>query len=309
MSHVANLSRIRRLGPALAVPALLFLAACTTSPPTITPVVATVDPAAPPTVDPSAMQLNVEVLNTEVAPGPERVAFRIKTPDGTEVTDGQVDVGMYRLLADGQAARTATGAAAFFGAGQPGGGQWVVYTDFDASGTWGFEVTLTHPTLGLGNRRVNVEVSARPLTPKVGDRPTAGDSPTASGGDLAAVTSDPDPDPDLYQMTVGQAMDSGKPTVIYFGSPAHCPTPLCAASLAVLKQVKASYGSQVNFIHVETRDAADPAQLSATTQAWALPSEPWTFVLDKAGRVNTRLEGGLDELELIAVLQQKLGLQ
>lgn len=309
MRHAAQPSRIRRLGSALVVPLALGLVACTASPPTITPVVATPDPSAPPTIDPTAMRLEVDVLNTEVAPGSERVIFRIQTPDGTEVTDGQVNVGMYRLLADGQAAKSASGPAAFFGAGQPGGGQWVVYTEFDASGTWGFEVTLTHPTLGVGQRRVDVEVSGRPLTPKVGDRPAIGESPTADGGDLSAVSSDPSPDPELYALTVGEAMESGRPTVIFFGSPAHCPTMLCSASLAVIKQVKARYRDQVNFIHVETRDLADPSQLSATTQAWSLPSEPWTFVLDKAGRVNTRLEGGLDDGELAAVLQQKLGLQ
>jgi hypothetical protein len=142
----------------------------------------------------------------------------------------------------------------------------------------------------------------------VGERPTVTDSPVATG-DLAAVTSDPEPDPTLYAQSVGQAMASGKPTVIYFGSPAHCPTELCAASLAALKQVKAQFGDKVNFIHVETRDLKVPSQISATAQAWGLLSEPWTFALDKAGRVNTRIEGGLDADELSAVLMQKLGVQ
>jgi hypothetical protein len=302
------MNTIRHRAPLLAALALLALAGCTGAPPTITPPVTTPDPLATPTANPAAKALTIEVLNAELAPGEERVTFRLKGPDGTEITDGTAEVGMYRVLANGQAAKAASGPAAYFGAGQPGGGEWVVYTEFDSSGVWGFEVSLNHPVLGLAAGRVNVDVAARPKTPKVGDKPAVTDSPVASG-DLAAITSDPSPDPALYAMTVGQAMGSGKPTVVYFGSPAHCPTKLCEASLAALKQVKGQFGSQVNFIHVETRDRKDPTQISATAQAWGLPSEPWTFVLDKAGRVNTRIEGGLDALELEAVLRQKLGMQ
>jgi hypothetical protein len=285
-----------------------FIMACTaSSPPTVTPIVPTADPAAGPTVDPAAKPLAIGLRSTEVAPGQERVAFTLAM-DGQEVTDGTVTVTVYRLSNTGAATKAASGAAAYFGTGLPGGGNWVVYTDFDASGEWGFQVDLDHQTLGKGNGRVNLLVSGRPRTPKVGDKPTGVDTPTAGAEGLAAITSDPEPDPELYAMTVGEAMASGKPTVVFFGSPKHCPTALCAVSLAALKQVKAQFAGQVNFIHVETRDLADPSKLSAATQAWGLPSEPWTFVLDKAGRVNTRLEGGLDGLELGAVLQQKLGL-
>ena len=298
----------RRLFTLAAALTLLAAGGCTGAPPTITPPAGTPNPLATPTVNPNAQALTIEVLNTELAPGEERVIFRLKDPAGTEVTDGDVQVAMYRLLSDGQAAKAASGAAAYFGAGQPGGGEWAVYTEFDSSGPWGFEVTLNHPQLGLATGRVNVDVAARPKTPKVGERPTVTDSPVAAD-DLAAITSDPEPDPALYAQTVGQVMVGGKPAVIYFGSPAHCPTQLCAASLAALKQVKAQFGDQVSFIHIETRDLKAPTQISATAQAWGLPSEPWTFVLDKAGRVNTRLEGGLDAGELSAVLMQKLGVQ
>lgn len=293
-----------------------LLGACSGTPPTVTPgaPAASSDAAAPnsvdvsgqPTVDPNAKPIAITVMNTEMAPGDERIIFRVKDSAGNEITDGNVVVGMYRLLPDGKAAKAASGAAAYFGAGLPGGGNWVVYTNFDASGRWGLEVDLDNPTLGKGHGRSDIEVSAKPRTPKVGDKPVSGDSPVATG-DLATITSDPAPDAGLYAMTVGQAMASGKPTVILFASPAHCATQSCAAALVALKQVKQQMGDKVNFIHIETRDLADPSKLSATTQAWGLPSEPWTFVLDKAGRVNTRMEGGLDAQELGAVLQQKLG--
>jgi hypothetical protein len=290
---------------------VLAVGACNSTPPTVTPVPPTVDASAPPTVDPNSQPLKVTVLNTEVAPGSERMEFRVQDKDGAEVTDGDMQVTMYRILGGtGQAAKAASGPAVYFGSGQPGGGEWVVYTDYDSSGTWGFEVNMDHPTRGKGNARVNVEVSAKPHTPKVGDKAPSGDTPkVAAGGDLKAVTSDPSPDPELYQMSVADAIASGKPTVVYFGSPAHCATAICTASLASLKTVKEQYRGKVNFIHVETRDLANPSQLSAANKAWGLPSEPWTFVLDKAGRINTRMEGGLDPTELALVLKQQLGVQ
>lgn len=297
----------------------LALSACSGTPPTITPgaPAASGDAGQPntvdlgsgqPTVDPNAKPLGITVVNTEMAPGDERLIFRVTDAAGKEVADGNVTVGMYRLMPDGKAAKAASGAAAYFGAGQPEGGNWVVYTNFDASGSWGLEVDLDHPTLGKGHGRTDIEVSAKPRTPKVGDKPVTGESPVATG-DLSSITSDPAPDASLYAMTVAQAMASGKPSVVLFASPGHCASQLCAAAMVAMKQVKAQMGDKVNFIHIETRDLTDPTKLSATTQAWGVPSEPWTFVLDKAGRVNTRMEGGLDAQELGAVLQQKLGVQ
>lgn len=48
-------------------------------------------------------------------------------------------------------------------------------------------------------------------------------------------------------------------------------------------------------------------QLSAVTREWNLPDEPWVFVVDKAGRVASRLEGLVTAEELSAAIDGVLG--
>jgi hypothetical protein len=219
-----------------------------------------------------------------------------------------VEVIFYRIRGGtGDLARTASGPALHFGAGLPDGGVWVAYTDFDASGVWAMDVIARRPDGRVGRARLNVQIAARTLAPRAGDPAPFTDTPASPPAELASITSDPSPDPGLYDETLAQALQSGMPVVVHFGSPGHCSSPLCAATLAEIKAVAASYGDRVRFLHVETRDAADPTELTAATEAWRLPSEPWTFVLDRNGRVRTRVEGGLDRTELELLLDRMLG--
>lgn len=306
-----ELPRIRKvfLRVPMALGALaVVLASCTTYPPTITPAPATADPSTPTPV-PNAEQVQVEILNSELAAGLERLAFRIKNQAGSPITDGEAEVTFYRVLSQaGQARKTANGPAEYFGQSLPDGGSWIVYTDFDASGTWAMDVTIHNPDGSVGQTRVPFDVVGRTKSPRVGLAPPTRDTPVlAEGADPVTITSDAGPDLDLYRLTVGDAARSHKPTVVFFGSPAHCPTDLCRASLEEVKQVKQTYADRVNFIHIESRDPADPSQMSATAQAWGLATEPWTFVLDAAGRVAGRMEGGVNATELKLFLDRTLG--
>jgi hypothetical protein len=97
-------------------------------------------------------------------------------------------------------------------------------------------------------------------------------------------------------------------TVVVFGSEAHCPTPVCRATLTEVKAVMtdARYKGKVNFIAVESHDLKNPSELSASAKAWGLPSEPWTFVLNRNGGVSVRVEGGLERSELSLLLDREL---
>jgi hypothetical protein len=134
--------------------------------------------------------------------------------------------------------------------------------------------------------------------------PPSGDSPV---GDPASISSDPSPDPALYARSIAEAMESGIPTLIHFGSPAHCAGESCAAALDEVKSTLAAYKGRANIIHVETRSMADPGELSPTAVAWGIPSEPWTFVLDRNGRISARAEGLVDRTELGLLLDRELG--
>jgi hypothetical protein len=160
-------------------------------------------------------------------------------------------------------------------------------------------------------QRVRFEVAAQPASPALGEAPP----PTANkmapadatAQDLAAITSDPAPDPQLYAMTVDDARASGRPTVVVFATPAYCQTELCGPIVDEIKQVKAEWGNRVNFIHIEVYDTFDPLVVSPIMASWGLSTEPWVFVLDADGNVSARLEGNVTAAELVPVLESLVG--
>jgi hypothetical protein len=202
---------------------------------------------------------------------------------------------------------SASGKAIRFGDELPGGGSWVVYHDFDSSGPWSVEITATLPGGGHGTGRARFTIQGRTQTPRVGDRPTMVDTPKLGEGvALASLTSDQAPVEALYRQSVADALASGKPSVVFFGAPASCAT--CAATLEEVKAVLAGTGSQVNFIHVESADPANPGQPTAAAKAWGVPADvPWTFVLDPSGSVMGRVEGPLSRTELDLLVKRALG--
>ncbi len=125
--------------------------------------------------------------------------------------------------------------------------------------------------------------------------------------DLATITSDPDPDPAMYELSVADAVAGGSPTVITFATPAFCTSEACGPMLNQVKALRASY-PDVEFIHVEIYDdlqVTDFADLTVVpaVEEWGLPSEPWVFVVDGGGTVSAAFEGAVGNEELTAAIE------
>lgn len=297
-----------RGGPSALVVALLGAASagCVPVPPTITPV-PTVGSASEAKLSPSEAPLQVELANTELALGEERLAFQLRDGSGRVLRGSDVEVRaeLLAVRADGSRASVAQGPAFYFGSKLTSGGAWIAYTEFDSSGEWILHVTASRPDGWQAAGEAVLVVGGRTDLPRIGSRP-----PTEEPAQLASgqpATSDPDPDPDLYRLSVAEALESGLPSVIYLGSPGHCSSPACRETLAEIKAVKPEFQGRVNFLHLETRDVADPSQWSPVALAWHLPSEPWTFIVDAGGRIVNRVEGPLDRVELKLLLNRLLG--
>jgi peroxiredoxin len=139
-------------------------------------------------------------------------------------------------------------------------------------------------------------------------------TPTLAGvEDLATITSSPVPDPDLYRLSIDQALEAGKPLVVVFATPAYCKTATCGPQVQVVSQLKDRFSDQANFIHVEVFE--NPHLIEAGRPAggfvpavgeWNLPTEPWTFVLDGAGRVRAKFEVFTTAQELARALEEVL---
>lgn len=288
-----------------------FLGACQSAPATITPAGGSAAPtaaggaAAVGTPHP----LSIQVLNSGLALGLERFAFLLKDENGSPVRDGTVTVKFSRIVAStGQEVKAADGEALYFGQGMPDGGSWVAYTEFDSSGPWALQIDLLRTDGWAGTAKTQVEVVGKSDAPRAGMLAPAAELPRISpGGDLTSVTSDPKPLEALYTRGLKEAKEAKQPAVVLFASPAHCPKPDCKATLDGMKAVQATRGSRATFIHVESRDAADPSQLSAAAKAWGLSSDPWLFILDARGSVVARAQGGVDNTELDLLTGLALG--
>jgi peroxiredoxin len=67
----------------------------------------------------------------------------------------------------------------------------------------------------------------------------------------------------------------------------------------IVEQVKATAPKGVAFIHQEIyKDNQVNKGVRPQVAAWRLASEPWTFVIDRRGRISTRFEGAYSVGEL-----------
>jgi hypothetical protein len=119
-------------------------------------------------------------------------------------------------------------------------------------------------------------------------------------GEMSHICSN-SPPCDLHALSIADALaPAQKPLVLLFATPALCTSATCAPELQAIQQLRSAYPEAANFIHVEIYQYPfDGVHTVRTVDEWHLPSEPWTFIVDKAGIVRDRFEGAapLDELE------------
>jgi hypothetical protein len=271
-------------------------------------------PAAPVTPPADAVPAQVALASTDLAVGHQRFAFSILDPNGALIPNVKAEVTMFKLKGE-NAAPYAQAKAGFYPAQLEQAGLYVVYGKFDEAGNWGAEISGTLPDgRPLAPQRIRFDIAEQTKAPAVGDpAPATGNLTSATEPDLAKLSTDPQPDPELYRLTVDEAAKSGRPTVVVFSTPALCKSRICGPVLDEVKQTKAEWADRVNFIHVEVytydaqKGAFDPERLSAPMEAWHLESEPWVFVLGSDGRIAERLEGSVTASELTPILKRVTG--
>ena len=183
---------------------------------------------------------------------------------------------------------------------------------FDRPGPWRLDIEVEGPD-GPAQARLPVEVAERVGVPEIGSIPPLSRNKTVhTAGGLEELTTDFTPDPDLYQLTIAEAVITGRPTVIVFATPAFCSSPTCGPQVDTVSELKDLHREEANFIHVELYDNPQEIQgdfneaaFTGLVHEWGLSSIPhwfnesWTFVLGRDGRIAQRFEGfsTLDELE------------
>ncbi len=156
----------------------------------------------------------------------------------------------------------------------------------------------------------NVVVRKRASAPTVGEKAIPSENPTLKPGvDPQTVTTAEPPDRILLQTTVAAAMAAKRPFVVSFATPLYCQTKTCGPVVQVVQSVAKDWqGKGVDFIHIEIYKDNDPAKgTNRWVTEWNLPTEPFTFVVDRTGVIRTRLEGAFGARELDAAVQKVAG--
>jgi hypothetical protein len=180
---------------------------------------------------------------------------------------------------------------------------WVAYPQLSHAGNWGFRASITLDDGTTTQAQFAVQVNAESSSPAVGSIPPASKNRTLkSEADIKKLTSDIDPNPALYQLTVADVLNSGRPAVVTFATPGYCTSQLCAPVVDSVKTVYTQYKDQVDFIHIEVYKSFDPLVYADEMAEWSLTSEPWTFVIDGAGKIASKFVGPLSPEELTQAL-------
>ena len=254
------------------------------------------------------------LLNSALATGRNRLAFGFFRSDGSLILDLSGAVRVYRL--DGsrrgafvsrheleRAALSSTTdhehadgsthvhddelVAVFYAA-----------VDFNGPGDWGaaFDLEIEGEA-----RRIQAQpftVLDRTPEPQIGE--PLPDSPHLTlrhTGDLALVSSMLEPVAEMNELTVSEAVATGKPVLVAIATPAFCQSRFCGPLMeAVVVPLWREFGSEVQFVHIE------PYILEAARTAgrlvpiplmrdWGLQTEPWIFLAGRDGAITSKFEG------------------
>ena len=237
--------------------------------------------------------------SSDLAVGTDRLLVAVSDPAGTRLPRPDIPVTITVSLQGGGEQQTV--AAGFIWAIPDVSGLYRASFDFDEPGVW---LVTVQPASGPALPDFPISVQESPMTVAVGEPAPQSETFTIHDHAIAEITSDDDPDPSLYQMTIAEAVTSGRPSVIAFATPRFCQTAICGPTLERIIEIKADF-PDVNFIHVEVftnLDDPENIEIVPAVTEWGLPTEPWVFVVDAAGIVVARFEGVVDPAEIAAAL-------
>lgn len=131
------------------------------------------------------------------------------------------------------------------------------------------------------------------------DTPTVDD---ARGVD-PICTREPEPCP-FHDLTLAEALESGKGVVYLVGTPAFCQTGTCAPALESIIDVADDYSERYEFVHAEVYTDNTATTPAPAVGAVGLSYEPALFITDATGTVVERLDAVWNEAELVEVLDR-----
>jgi hypothetical protein len=146
--------------------------------------------------------------------------------------------------------------------------------------------------------------------PAVGQAAPKSQSPVATTAEQASLIDSSNPPNDMHAVSIATAIAQHKPTLVVFASPAFCTSRLCGPEVKVVQSLEPAYRDRLTFIHVEIyqnfKPDATKRTLAQTVLDWRLQTEPWIFLIDSNGIIQSRFEGPTGADEVKAAIEQLL---
>jgi len=247
--------------------------------------------------DDAATALAARYEDGYFVPGAQRVAVSLGNKNGL-MSDGVPSALDARVL-------DATGAVVVPSAEAASHAAWTPLPYFP------FALSIATP----GVYTLSAKVGGRDLTssfsvvdpssvkiPKAGDKLPPFDTPTTTDGRGVNPICTHQPPCPLHDVTLTQALQSGKPVAYLIGTPAFCQTGVCAPILDNLITAHARLGDKVAMVHAEVYTDNTATTTTPAVQAYNMTFEPCLWITDATGTVVERLEFVFDKGEIDGAL-------
>lgn len=317
----------------------------TPSPVTATPAAPTPGPSVPETAAPSAAptatpsaapagtdtpaasaspaeQLLPEIISTSIwAREPDPVILRVVDSQGNRL-DGSTPVTVQVTASDGSPAGEPVEAVAILPEGETQA-YFIARLTIPDAGAWRLAVTS-----GASRGEIGIQALDPGSTLPIGGPGPAIDTPTLDdvGGEVRAVTTQPNPDLRFSRVSTADARAMGKPYVIVIDSSRFQVSPVCGTALAMARYLVDRWGDEVVFIHLEpfeyTIVTSEPVLSGSITdpplneyaRAYGLGDAPWTgvrmpwvFVVDGNNVIRAKYTNIIGSWDIDVILSEITG--
>ena len=185
-------------------------------------------------------------------------------------------------------------------------GFWQVTVTVDVEGgtetaTGAFQVLTSSDLPAVGQPALQTR---QPLAGDPGVDPKAIDS--RAGKDI------PVPDPELHDITVADAIETGRPVMIVVSTPTFCVSRFCGPITDSVQDLASRYGDRMEFIHLEVWQDYAANKVNPAAAEWIAPTpetdgrEPWVFVIDHNGIIVQRFDNVASDAELEEAVENVL---
>lgn len=233
----------------------------------------------------AAKRVSSDIYKTSI---PQRIAFFIFDKDHQIVSSGKIQVTLTGPSGDKQEFKDVELREKEI----KGRGIYSIEANLNEVGPWKLETNFKNQPLDL-TFDVAEKSSAPGLEAPCPDSITPTDDDQL---DAEILCTRLDGNCGLHKNSVSELLKNKEPFVVIFATPARCQTAYCGPVLDLTRDV--ANETKLPVIHIEIyKNETSNDVLDAVTK-WNLPSEPWMFGITSEGKINTRLDGAFDKIEI-----------